>query len=67
MTITTNLTLSANSIRAKATLVICCRYVEEAEVDDEAEVTVNEIDDQVPCFMQTVISYHTNAQASEEC
>ena len=25
-----------------------CRYVEEAEVDDDAEVTVNEIDDQVP-------------------
>ena len=28
-----------------------CRYLEEAGVDDEAEVTVNEIDDQVKCML----------------
>ena len=42
-----------------------CRYVEEAEVDDDAEVTVNEIDDQVPLsqwLKQTVVSCKCSRQ-----
>ena len=34
-----------------------CRYVEEAGVDDEAEVTGNEIDDQVRSKNQLVVSW----------
>lgn len=39
--------ITANVHTAETCCAIMSRYVEEAEVDDEAEVTVNEIDDQV--------------------
>lgn len=43
-----------------------CRYVEEAEVDDDAEVTVNEIDDQVPLPKSSKQAV-TSCQCARQC
>lgn len=42
-----NSLLNSNAVPGDNMYHFACRYVEEAEVDDDAEVTVDEIDDQV--------------------